>query len=342
MRATTWNFRAGNRRIWAAMVRIRSVARRLRALLAMLVCGAALVTLSGCTPTGTPGERIEIAGGDPAGVYYNYGEHLAGAAQRDLGLNISVAETQGSVENLQRVGSGEAAFGFAQGDATVDAAFGQGSFADPLPIRAVARVYDEYVHIVVPEDSDIESLADLPGHRVSLGAKNSGVQVIAGRVLEAAGVDPAAVTNASLGLDDSLASMRSGRIEAFFWVGGLPTPGIERLKESVPLRLIPIDARVVERVNEGHEGVYRFAEFPIGIYDTEGSVITMTVPNYLITGADQPEQLVHDVLRVLFNSRAAIAREVTAAGFLDRRQAIFTSPIELHPGAAAYYVESRR
>ena len=317
--------------------------RRLRRRAMAVLGGIALVLLPACASGGDASAApVEIAGGDPSGVYYNYGAHLASAAQRELGLNIAVAETRGSVENLQRVGSGEADFGFAQGDTTVDAVVGQGSFGIALPIRSVARVYDEYVHIVVPEESDIDSLGDLVGHRVSLGAEGSGVQVIAGRVLEAAGVDPSSLTNAALGLDDSLAAMGDGRIEAFFWVGGLPTPGIERLRETVPLRLVPIGADVVEQVNEGHKGVYRTAEFPVGIYATEGSVITMTVPNYLITNASAPDPLVHDVLRVLFESRASIAQQVTSAGFLDRRQAIFTSPIELHPGAAEFYVASRR
>lgn len=306
--------------------------------------GALVVALLGLSACGAGGgdEHYEIAGGDPNGVYYNYGKYLAEAAHRGLGVDIEVAETQGSVENLQRVGSGLATLGFSQGDTAVDAVRGEGAFDSPLPVTAVARVYDEYVHVVVPADSEAKQLADLEGRTVSLGAEGSGVQVIAQRVLDAAGVRPGTVTDLALGLDDSIDAMQRGDIEGFFWVGGVPTPGIERLQDAMPIRLLPIDAAIVDRVNEGYAGVYRLADFPVGFYSLDALTVTMTVPNYLIAAVDAPEDLVHDTLRVLFDSRSEIARNVTAAGYLDRRQAIFTGPIPLHPGAARYYVESRR
>lgn len=287
-------------------------------------------------------QQYEIAGGDPSGVYYAYGDELAKSARAGLGIDIMVAQTQGSVENLQRVGTGRALIGFAQGDTTVDAVAGAGDFTAPLPVLAVARVYDEYVHVVVREGSDAESIADLAGKRISLGSQSSGVQVIAARVLGAAGIGPGAVSNAALGLDESIEAMIDGEIEGFFWVGGLPTPGIERLTQAVPIRMLPIDAETVERVNAGHAGVYRVADFPVGTYDLAASVVTMTVPNYLVAAEDAPDALITGVLRVLFDSQAQISRTVTAAGLLDRRQAIFTGPIELHPGAARYFVDSRR
>lgn len=310
-----------------------------RALAAVLA--AALFTLTACSNLQLRQEQFEIAGGYPSGVYYSYGDELAQAMQRETGFNVTVAETQGSVENLERVGTGRSLVGFAQGDTAVDALRGAGNFAEPLPVRAVARVYDEYVHVVVRAGSDAESLVDLTGKRISLGSPSSGVQVIAARVLNAAGIGQGAVTNAALGLDESISAMIRGDIEAFFWVGGLPTPGIERLRQSMPIRMLPIDAETVERVNEGHAGVYRLADFPAGTYELEDSVETMTVPNYLVTAEDAPDDAVYELLRVLFDSRSSISRRVTAAGFLDRRQAIFTGPLELHPAAAEYFVESR-
>lgn len=303
----------------------------------------ALLCLSSCTGSGgRSGESYEIAGGDPSGVYYNYGKYLAKASRQQLGVDMRVVRTQGSVENLQLVGTGKALLGFAQGDTAVDAVLGDGRFAAPLPVRAIARVYDEYVHVVVPADSEVRKLSDLAGKRVSLGSENSGVQVIATRMLDAAGVGLDDVTNLGLGLDQSIEAMQQGEIEAFFWVGGLPTPGIVRLQKAMPIRLLSIDADLVERVNEGHAGVYQLADFPVGFYNLSGATVTMTVPNYLIAARDAPDDLVYNVLRVLFDSRASIARKVPAAEYLDRRQAIFTGPIELHPGAAKYYVDARR
>ncbi|WP_017792225.1 TAXI family TRAP transporter solute-binding subunit [Leucobacter salsicius] len=303
---------------------------------------ALLGGLVGCgsgSPTAT-GPYV-VAGGGKAGVYFTYAEQLALAASQSLNLDVTAAQTQGSVDNLQRVASGEALVGFAQGDTAADAISGTGAFAEPLPITALARVYDEYVHVVVPEDSDVHSIADLAGHTVSLGSEGSGVQVIATRVLEAAGVDPAEVPGPALGLDTSLGALKAGEIEAFFWVGGLPTPGIERMAKELPIRLLEVDTAIVERVNEGHAGVYRTAEFPENTYGVDRVTATMAVPNYLVASEAAPPELIRNIVRVLFEARTTIAAEVRAAALLDQREAIFTEPVPLHPGAAEYYRASR-
>lgn len=315
--------------------------RRIRVLAAAAVF-ALLGGLAGCGSGESAGSGpYMVAGGGKAGVYFTYGDQLALAAAQSLDIDISVTQTQGSVDNLQRVASGEALVGFAQGDTAADAVEGTGAFAKPLPITALARVYDEYVHVVVPADSEIESIAELAGHTVSLGAEGSGVHVIATRVLEAAGVDPADVPGPALGLDTSLTGLKSGEIEAFFWVGGLPTPGIERMAEEVPIKLLEVDAEIVERVNAGHAGVYRTAEFPANTYNVGRVTATLAVPNYLVASREAPPEMIRNIVRVLFSARTTIATRVRAAALLDRREAIFTEPVPLHPGAAEYYRDAR-
>lgn len=302
-----------------------------------------IIGLSGCVAQSSQNTmNLQIAGGGTAGVYYSYGDELATVLHEQRGFGIEVVETHGSVDNLNRVGTGTALVGFAQGDTAADAVAGKGEFSEPLPIQAIARVYDEYVHVVVPENSDIERIADLAGHRVSLGAPDSGVQVIATRVLDSSDVPLDQIDNPELGLDASIESLQSGEIDGFFWVGGLPTPGISQLGEDTPIRLLPIKVETVERVNAGHAGVYRIADFPVGTYGVEAPTATMTVPNYLVTAKGSSEDLIYDVTRTLFEQRPIIARGVPAAEFLDRRQAIFTEPMDLHDGAVRYYRDARR
>lgn len=319
--------------------------RRLRAaLLAALAVASMVLSLAGCAPErpAWTQQPLRIAGGGVAGVYYDYGDRLAHAISRDLDVDAQVLETNGSVDNLRLIGAGSAQLGFAQSDAIADAVAGTGDFDRPLPIRAAARLYDEYVHVVVRADSGIRSVLDLAGRVVSLGGQGSGVSVVARRVLEASDVPIAAVDDVGLGLDASIAALLSARIDAFFWVGGLPTPGIERLAAELPIRLLSLDADVVERADAAHAGVYRSAEFPVGTYGSDEPTVAMTVPNYLVAGADVPDSLVADVLDELFAARPEIAGEVPAAALLDRRLAIFTDPILLHPGAEEYYRRSRR
>ncbi|MEB4613672.1 TAXI family TRAP transporter solute-binding subunit [Leucobacter sp. M11] len=310
---------------------------RVAGLLASLVAAAAL---TGCGGAARDAGPQVIASGAATGIYNAYGAGLA-AELRDAGFDIASVQTGGSVDNLRRVGQGEALLGFAQADATADAIAGTGAFSEPLPITAVARVYDEYVQVVVPEESAAEELSDLAGLRVSVGEADSGVTVIAERVLAAAGIAQSGVDRRALGIDDSVAALERGEIDAFFWVGGVPTPGIDALSERIALRMLPISPSVVEQMGPERSGIYRVTDLPLGAYGTHDAVETMTVPNVLITSADAPEALVAEATRVLFDAKVRLSPTVPAVALLDRRQAIFTDPIPLHPGAAEYYVRSR-
>lgn len=300
----------------------------------LVMCG--LAACSSRASEWTDDEYV-IAGGGSTGVYFDYGTHLAEELSGSLGIRMVTEETAGSVDNLLRVASGDALIGFAQGDAAADAVAGAGAFAEPLPVQAVARLYDEYVHVVVRGDSDIDGVADLAGRAVSLGAENSGVNVIAGRVLDAAGVDTASVRNPQFDLSASIRAMENGEIDGFFWVGGLPTPGIAALAERMPVRLLPVEQDWVIEVNDRYSHAYRPADVPAGMYGLEAATPTMAVPNYLITAESTPPAVVRDILAGLFDARPRIAQDVPAAALLDRRQAIFTGPVALHPGAVEFY-----
>ncbi|WP_449408582.1 TAXI family TRAP transporter solute-binding subunit [Microbacterium maritypicum] len=314
----------------------RPTARRVLAAALVLV---AVAFATGCGARSGEWEAgpVAIAGGGADGVYFAYGTRLAEELSTRYDLEVDAEQTAGSVDNLLRVTSGEALLGFAQGDAAADAVAGVGAFAEPLPVQAVARLYDEYLHVVVREDSDIDELADLAGRAVSLGAENSGVNVIASRVLDAADVDVASIDDPQLALADSIQALQDSRIDGFFWVGGIPTPGIADLARSTPVRLLPIEQGWVADVNERYSHAYRQADLPVGLYGIEESEPTLAVPNYLVTAADTPDGVVRDVLVGLFDARTSIAHDVPVASFLDRTQAIFTGPVPLHPGAVEYF-----
>ena len=315
-----------------------------RRLLAGLLAVVAAAALSACGPRSGewPESTSVIAAGSPTGVYHDYGSRLATELSERLGADVVAEETAGSVDNLLRVSSGAALLGFAQGDAAADAVAGTGAFSAPLDIAAVARLYDEYLQVVVREDSALDDIADLAGRRISLGAENSGVNVIAGRVLDAAGVAVEAIDDPQLDLGGSIAAMERGEIDGFFWVGGLPTPGIAGLADSVAVRLLPVDQDWVNEVNERYSHAYRPADVPAGTYGLDAAVVTMAVPNYLVTAGGTPAGVVHDVVAGLFEARTTIAADVPAAALLDRRSAIFTGPVPLHPGAEDYYRDLRR
>lgn len=302
--------------------------------------GVVALLAGACTGDGPDqyDEHVVISGGGMAGIYYGYGGELAEVLSDRLGVTAEVTETGGSIENLHDLEAGTSQLAFSAADAAGDAVAGRPPFDAPLGLRAVARVYDDFVHLVVKDDSDITGIQDLRGRRVSLGADGSGTELIARRLLGAAGIDPAEVDNAAMGIDDSVEALRIGAVDAFFWSGGLPTPGVNELSRQVPIRLVDLWA-LVEPVRREYGGGYRHGVVPQGTYGLRSDVPTMAVPNYLLVDAAADADLVHDVTRVLFEERAHIAREVPAAALLDRSRAIYTASVELHPGALRYYRE---
>ncbi|MBC9953459.1 TAXI family TRAP transporter solute-binding subunit [Leucobacter sp. cx-42] len=316
-----------------------------------------LLLFTACAAPHAPGV---IAGGNPGGVYHAYGTALANELSARTDREMTLVETDGSVDNLQRIGRGEALLGFAQGDTVADALAGEGDFAEPLELAAVARLYDEYVHIVVAKDSSFVTLADLADARISLGSPGSGVQVIAHRILEAAGmserdIGAEAETEADTDIDTDTAprwvtlgtqpaaeALRAGEIDAFFWVGAIPTPGVADLAAEFPIRILPVTPEILDQLNADHADVYGLSELPRGTYGIEDQTRTMTIPNYLVTAADADRGEIREVTETLFAERAAIARKAPVAALLDTREAIFTDPMPLHPGAADYFRSQRR
>jgi TRAP transporter TAXI family solute receptor len=323
------------------------VSARLRAAVAALATTAALA-LGGCVPSssgeawgGEAPASLTVATGGTSGIYHGYGTSLAGVLTEQHDVTVEVLETGGSVENLQLLADGTAQVAFSAADAVDDAVRGSGDFAEPQPLRALARVYDDFVHLVVPADSEIATVADLASHDVSLGAPGSGTSLIAARLLDVADVDPATLRAHALGLADSIEALRAGDVDAFFWSGGLRTPGITALTDDLSVRLVPLGDLVAE-VRERHGSGYRPGVVPAGMYGLEDDVPTLAVPNFLVARADLPEPVAHTLVATLFDARSRIAATVPTASQLDRVRAIFTDPADLHPGALRYYRETKQ
>ena len=315
--------------------------RRLTALATLVAVALAAGACGRTSPThDRPSVQGLIAGGGKAGIYYGYGQELAAVLNRELGADVVVLETAGSVENLQLVGSGDALFGVTAADAASDAVAGHPPFDGPIEAQALARLYDDVVHLVVPASSSITEIDDLTGHRVSLGAPGSGTVLIARRLLQAAEVDTDGVMDAGLGIDASIAGLRAGELDGFFWSGGLPTPGVAELAADMPLRLVPL-GELEAAMRDAHGPAYRQAILPHGVYEGVASTQTLAVPNFLVTHATTDVEVVATVLDLLFANRVSMATRVPAVGLLDQRTAIFTAPVDLHPGAIRHYREAK-
>ncbi|KUN00572.1 hypothetical protein AQI95_34245 [Streptomyces yokosukanensis] len=297
-----------------------------------------LLPLGEKPPSGT----IVFSTGTPKGVYQEYGERLRAEFAKDMpDLTVKLLNSAGSQENVQRVATGKADFTIAAADAVEAYELEHGSGAERL--RGVARLYDDYVHLIVRSDSDIRSVADLRHKRVAIGLPDSGVRLIADRVLKAAGIDPRKdITPAADGIDTGPDQLEHRKIDAFFWSGGLPTKGLVALAKKSAFTFVPIEGDLVTKLHDGGQEAryYRATNIPESAYPAvqQGNEVpTISVSNILMTRTDVDPRLTEWVTRTVIKSRDGIGAHVHSAQLVDLRTAIYTDPLPLQEGARRYY-----
>jgi uncharacterized protein len=208
-------------------------------------------------------------------------------------------------------------------------------------MQALAQIYDNYTQVVAKQGSGIEKIADLKGKRVSVGAPNSGTEVIADRILEEAGIDPkTGIKREGLGVDESVQAMKDGSIDVFFWSGGLPTGAVTDLTTSEKITLLDT-TEFTEALKQKYGDVYKNSTIPSGTYEgVAEDVPSIAVPNYLVVNEKMDEQLAFDLTKLLFDHKQDLVAVHPEAKNLDPQKAKeVIAPIELHPGAQRYFDE---
>jgi TRAP transporter TAXI family solute receptor len=287
---------------------------------------------------------VSIATGDTGGVYYAYGGGLAKVVSDHVpGVRATAESTAASVDNLKLIRDGKAEIAFTLADTAADAVKGQGPFAEapPVPARALAVLYYNYLHLVTLDES-LASLADLRGRVVSMGLPGSGTEVTARRVVSAAGLEPDRdFTRRGLGPTQGSDALKDGKLDALFWSGGLPTPAFLDLAHSpnVRLRLLPT-APALGALHKAHGDLYTALEIPAGAYrGVDTAVPVVGVANLLVVRSDMSDELAYQLTRVLFDRQADLAAVHPEAKKLSLASAVKGSPLEFHPGAVRFYRE---
>ncbi len=317
-----------------------------------LVVGAVLVLLAGCggqrsqdnagsatEPTSctvTADARLSIATGNTTGVYYTLGGAYAEAISKatDGKLKATAAETSASLQNIQQLVAGTHQIAFSLADTAADAVNGTASFDSPQPIAALTRLYPNYTQVITRTDAGISSIADMRGKRVSIGAPNSGTEVIAKRMLTAAGLNPDTDIQAQrTELGKTVEGMKDGSIDAMFWSGGLPTSGITDLFTTARDRVKLLDVTsTLEKLQEINP-IYERGVIPASVYQTPADVPTVVVPNVLLVKQDLDGNTACVLTKALFEHKADLVKASKAAEGISLDTARQTSPVPLHPGA---------
>jgi hypothetical protein len=279
--------------------------------------------------------RITIATGNAGGVYYVVGGGLAQLISANTKLKATAAETGASVQNIQQLVAGNYDVAFSLADTAADAVNGKDAFdGKPQKVQALTRLYPNYTQVLVRTDSGINSIADMRGKRISTGSPKSGTEVIANRLLTAAGLNPASDVQAQrLDLTKTGDGMKDGSIDGLVWSGGLPTAQMTDITTSLKdkVKLIDISGQLdaLKKINP----VYDVAPIPAATYGMATDVKTIVVPNVLLVREDFPAANACAITKLIYDKKADLEKVHPAAKGILRDKATQTDPVPLHPGS---------
>jgi TRAP transporter TAXI family solute receptor len=288
--------------------------------------------------------RLSIATGGTGGVYYPFGGGMANIISKYVPYVEATAEvTTASVDNCLLVGAGKADLALIMADTGWDAYQGKAKFRDKIPLRTVAVLYPNNMHIVTLEGKGIEKVTDLKGKRVSTGAPGSGTEVKALRVIEAYGLDPTKdMTRDKLGVSESAGALKDRKIDAFFWDGGLPTAAVTDLGATPGIKMKLIGhADAVPKMRETYGPIYVKGIIPAKTYPGQDVDVPIAVVwNVLVCYEKMKGDVVYDIVKTVFDHKPELVTVHREARHLSLDyQAGGASPIPFHPGAVRYFAE---
>jgi hypothetical protein len=286
-------------------------------------------------------EFINILTGGTSGVYYPLGVGLSKIyGEKIEGSKVQVQSTKASVENLNLIQSGKGEIAFVLGDSVKYGWEGnaEAGFQSKLDnLRGIAGIYPNYVHIVASKSSNINSIEDLKGKRVSVGAPKSGTELQARAILKAAGMSYEDLGKVEyLPFGQSVELIKNRQIDATVQSAGLGVASIKDLANSVEVVIVEIPESLIEKLG----APYVSATIPANTYQGVGQdTKTAGIVNFLITSQNVSDQTAYDMTKNLFENLPALVATHSAAKNINIDKALTGMPVPLHPGAEKYYKE---
>ncbi len=295
--------------------------------------------------SGAQAQNLSIATGGTGGVYYPMGGGLAAVLSKHVaGMSATAEVTGGSVDNLNLINSGKPYLAFTMADAAKDALDGDGKFkGKKVDLKTLLVLYPNRMHVVTVESTGIKSMKDLKGKRISTGSPGSATEVMAFRLLEAAGLDKDKdVKRERLGVSESVNAIKDRKIEAFFWVGGLPTAAVTDLANSPGMKIAMIDhAGEVDAMNKKYGNLYFKDLIPKATYSgmPQDNQIA-SVANILVANGKMSDEEAYKIVKAIFDNKEELVRtHQEYATLSEKDQKSASTPIPFHPGAAKYLKE---
>ncbi|MGN7201335.1 TAXI family TRAP transporter solute-binding subunit [Arthrobacter sp. SAFR-044] len=304
-----------------------------RRLLAGAAAVTAGITLGGCRPDF---RAYSLGTAENRGFFFDFGQSLTAAVARaNTGFTLNPLITGGSVENVPDIMAGRLDLALALADVAA---------TERDNLRAVGRVYLNYLQFAVPADSPVRTLADLRGRTISLGASSATTRA-GGLLLKAAGLTEADVQVRAVPVTAVLDALAGGEVEAALFAGGVPHPAVDPSGGRGPaqgIRLIDLSG-YLQVLQAEYGPVYQEVRLPVGLYGSEQEIGSIGIASLLLARADLLDDVVGRIVDVLIErSSELVPPGAVGVQYLDTRSLIYTSGVRLHPGAAAAYRRHHR
>ena len=256
------------------------------------------------------------------------------------GLVAIAVSTNASVANVNAIDAGQLDAGLAGAQSVTQGYNGEGKFVGNKrsKIRVIANLYPEDMHLVLPKGAKLGSLKDLNGKRVGVAAAGSGTQVSVRQILKHYGIK---ADEQELGLSQSTQRLADGQLDAFFYAGGTPFAALIQLGSTKGFELYKFSKAEQKAINKIIP-YYVDSMIPAGTYESiTYDVPTLAVNGQLITSADQPDDLIYDITKALWNknTRKLLDKGHSKGKAIRMETALKGVLIPVHPGAKKFYME---
>lgn len=284
---------------------------------------------------------ITVATGGTSGVYYPIGGAISTILEQDLGVDTSVQSTGASVENVNLLNTNRAELAITMADAVSQAYEGSGAFDGEEPMETLTgltALYPNFVQVVTTADTGIESIDDLRGRDVGVGAPGSGVELNARLILDAHDMDYDDINEDFLSYSEAIDQIKNGMVDAAFVTSGVPNATIIDLSTTHDAVVLPIEGEPLDYLMDEY-AFFSSGVIPGGTYDQEEDVNTATITNVLLVNSELSDDLVYDMTKSLFENIDDLHAAHNAANEISLDTILEGMPVPLHPGAERYFEE---
>ncbi len=316
----------------------------MKKILLFVLASILVLSVAACGNSGAPKaempKQLIIATGGTSGTYYPLGGGIAQIITDATGVSASAQSTGASVENMRLLSDSQVDLAFTQTDIADYAKNGTEMFGGKKVenLQGLATLYYETIQIVLPANSTINSVAELKGKAVSVGAPGSGTELNAKQILEAYGLTFADLKAEHLSFGDSTQKIQDGSLDAAFVTAGAPTSAVTELSATKGVKLLSLDSDKIAELTKKYK-FYAEQTIPANTYTNVGETKTVAVKAMLTVRKDLPEDLVYNITKALFANTEKLVTINAKAKQISIDTALEGMSLDIHPGAVKFYKE---